>query len=70
MKIELDKNEVKAIQRGLIMIDKSLGRKALQEDISEEMTRVIKHEKAYIQALSTKLENAELPLNDTTAKTK
>lgn len=62
MKIELDKNEVKALQRGLTMIDKSLGRKQLQEDISEDMAKVIKHERTYISQLSTKLEQAELPL--------
>lgn len=59
MKIELNANEISIIQRGLTMLDNSLGRKTKQEDISENMRTVLTQDKSDCYRLAQKLVQAE-----------
>lgn len=69
MNIDLQKHDLVTIARGLIMIEKSVGRKLKDQDISAEMSAVLSKEQAEVYALRNKLTQAVLNFTEThTAK--
>lgn len=55
MKLDLTKNELTVLARGCIMIEKSIGRKMKDGDISTEMSGVLTREQAEVYQLRQKL---------------
>lgn len=62
MKLDLTKSELTILARGCIMIEKSVGRKMKDSDISVEMTAVLTKEQNEVYVLRQKVAQGALQL--------
>ena len=60
MRIEFNNAEVALVSRGLVMLEKSLARKAKQDDLSNEMKALVTRELVDTQGLYNKVITTEV----------
>lgn len=70
MNFDLNKDEIKMIARGLIMLEKSLGRKTNDKETGDEIVNILTRDIAGAYQLRNKLTQLNLPGTETVDKAK